>query len=86
MTEYKKRIEATTHKVEMNLDQISPALRNVGAMLKSLGLVGKVSDFKFTNEEKSKAHAKLLVDVSNDEVTTRLQATNAFVFTLMFPQ
>ena len=55
-------------------------------MLKSLGLVGKVSDFKFTNEEKSKAHAKLLVDVSNDEVTTRLQATNAFVFTLMFPQ
>jgi hypothetical protein len=76
MTEYKKRIEATTRPVEMTLDQINPAVRNFGAMIKSLGLVGKVSDFKFTNEEKSKAYAKLLVDVSNDEINTRLLATN----------
>lgn len=76
MTEYKKRIEATTRPVEMNLDHINPAVRNFAAMLKSLGLVGKVSDFKFTNDDKSKAYAKLLVDVSNDEITTRLQATN----------
>jgi hypothetical protein len=59
MTEYKKRIEATTRKVELQLDQINPILRNVSAMLKSLSIVGKVSDFKFTNEEKSKAYAKL---------------------------
>ena len=59
MTEYKKRIEATTRKVEMELDNINPVLRNYGAIQKSLGVVGRVSDFKFTNEEKSKAHAKL---------------------------
>ena len=59
MTEYKKRIEATTRKVELQLDQINLALRNMAAMLKSLSIVGKVSDFKFTNEEKSKAYAKL---------------------------
>lgn len=59
LTEYKKRLEATTRKVELQLDQINPALRTVATMLKSLSVVGKVSDFKFTNEEKSKAHAKL---------------------------
>jgi hypothetical protein len=55
-------------------------------ILKSLSIVGKVSDFKFTNEERSKAYAKLLVDVSNDEITTRLAATNAFLFSLVLQQ
>jgi DNA-binding transcriptional regulator/RsmH inhibitor MraZ len=43
----------------MELDNINPALRNYAAIQKSLGVVGRVSDFKFTNEEKSRAHAKL---------------------------
>lgn len=55
-------------------------------MLKSLGVVGKVSDFKFTNEEKSKANVKLQVDISNDEITTRLETTNSFTFNLLEPQ
>lgn len=46
-------------KVEMQIDAIIPALRNFSAMLKSLGVVGKVTDIKFTNEEKSSAYAKL---------------------------
>ena len=59
MTEYKKRIEATTRGVEMTLDEIQPDLRNPSAMVKSLSVAGKVTDFKFTNDEKSKAYAKL---------------------------
>lgn len=59
MTEYKKRIEATTHAVEMQLDEIAPELRNFSSIVKSLSVVGKVTDFKFTNDEKSKAYAKL---------------------------
>ena len=68
------------------MDEVNPTLRNVTAMLKSLGVVGKVSDFKFTNEEKSKANVKLLVDISNDEITTRLEAANSFTFSLVVPQ
>ena len=84
--EFKKRLEANTRKVELQLDDINPTLRNVTAMLKSLGVVGKVSDFKFTNEEKSKANVKLQVDISNDEITTRLETTNSFTFNLLEPQ
>lgn len=85
-TEYKKRIEATTRTVEMHVSEINPSLRSVTAMLKSLGVVGKVSDFKFTTEDKSKAFVKLLVDVSNEEITTRLEATNLFTFSIVIPQ
>lgn len=84
--EYKKRIEATTRAIEIQLNEINLSLRSVAAMLKSLGVVGKVSDFKFTTEDKSKAFVKLLVDISNDEITTRLEASNSFTFNLVVPQ
>jgi len=48
-------------------------------------LVGKVSDFKFTTEDKSKAFVKLQVDISNEEISTRLKASN-FNFNLVTQQ
>jgi hypothetical protein len=84
-TEYKKRIEATTRPIEIQLNEINISLRSNAIILKSLGLVGKVSDFKFTTEDKSKAFVKLQVDISNEEISTRLKASN-FNFNLVTQQ
>lgn len=80
MTEYKKRIEATTRAIEIQLNEINISLRSNATILKSLGVVGKVSDFKFTTEDKSKAFVKLQVDISNEEISTRLKASNFIQF------
>jgi hypothetical protein len=69
----KKRIDSSNSRtVEYTVTDIHPALRTVSAMCERLGIAGKVYEFKFTTDDKSTALVKLIVDISNDEIATRL--------------
>jgi len=61
--------------VDFNLTEIRPNTQ-VGVLLKALSEFGSVSDLKFTNEDKSKAFAKILFE------PTRLQELQPLSVTL----